>query len=103
MFRKFFTLFVATVCTFSVFGGTTPWSRIARFTTVAATGAQTQAMVLSEESDVTPIANPDDTDPASGAISTGMFGDQIRVASTYTDAAGADGTVTFSVKAFLKR
>jgi len=36
-------------------------------------------------------------------FSTGMFGDQIRVASTYTDAAGADGTVTFSVKAFLKR
>ena len=49
MFRKFFTLFVATVCTFSVFGGTTPWSRIARFTTVAATGAQTQAMVFQQE------------------------------------------------------
>ncbi len=83
-------------------GGTT-WLRIARFTTLNTAGAQTQTMVLSNADKVTPVANLDDTDPASGAISIGVFGDRLRVASTYTDAAGADGTCTFSVKAFFKR
>jgi len=81
-------------------GGTT-WLRMARFTTVTAVGDQ--VLVLRQDSNVTPVANADSSDPNSGAISFGAFGDRIRVASTVTDAAGANATFTFSVKAFFKK
>lgn len=81
-------------------GGTT-WLRIARFTTVTATG--NQALVLKQSTTTTPVASASSTDPSSGAISFDAFGSQMRVASTVTDASGANATFTFSVTASFKR